>query len=249
MSKTTAARSAPSNRTAHRAASKAGAAAAFTAAATLVVGMVMYATLLVDFTTGSDPAAAVGFIADHHTTLYLWNLTITVVFGIALVPLVLALRERMTPAESLLPRAATVFGVMWAGLIIATGMIVNVGYESVLALNESDPAQAATVWAAIDTVANGTGGGNEIVGGVWVLLVTAATWQARTLPRWVCHLGLGTALAGLVTAVPGLQAVGAVFGLSLIVWFVGVGTALLRRGTAPVATEQPEQRLWSPGHV
>lgn len=221
------------------AASTAGAVAAFTVAATFVVGMVMYATLLVDFTTGSDPADAVAFIADHHGLLALWNSLITIVFGIALVPLVLALRELMAAEASLMSRAATVFGLLWAGLLIATGMIVNVGYESVLQLNETDPAKAATVWAAVDTVANGTGGGNEVVGGVWVLLVTGATWRARALPRWISHLGLGTALAGLVTVIPGLQAVGAVFGLSLIAWFVGVGIVLLRGSTGQVVGQQP----------
>lgn len=207
---------------------KAGAIGALVAAGTFVIGLAMYATVLLDYTASTDPSTSVAFLAEHHLALYAWNIIITIVFGIAMVPLVLALRDRSKAGAPALSRAAAVFGLIWVGLIMATGMIVNVGFESVLRLNETDPAMAATVWAAVDTVANGLGGGNEIVGGIWVLLVTAAASRTRALARWIGHLGLGTGLAGLVTVIPGLQDVGAVFGLSLIVWFGAVGVTLLR---------------------
>lgn len=49
-------------------------------------------------------------------------------------------------------------------------------------------------------------------------------------------LGLLTGLGGLVTVLPPLGDVaGAVFGLSAIAWFIGVGVTLMRRGGAAAA--------------
>ncbi|MGI9608983.1 MAG: DUF4386 family protein, partial [Acidimicrobiia bacterium] len=70
--------------------------AALTAAATFVVGIVMFVSLLSDYTTG-DPTLgeSVTFLVDHQAALYIWNVIIFIVFGIALVPLVLVLHERL----------------------------------------------------------------------------------------------------------------------------------------------------------
>jgi hypothetical protein len=131
-------------------------------------------------------------------------------------------------------RLSAVFGLIWSGLIIATGMIVNLGYSTLADLHDADPEMAATVWSAVDTVANGLGGGNEIVGGTWVLLVSLAATRTGLLGQVVGYLGVASGVAGLATVVPGLEPVGAVFGLGLIVWFIGVGMTLLRRrDTAP----------------
>ncbi|MGA7758441.1 MAG: hypothetical protein WCA57_11425 [Ilumatobacteraceae bacterium] len=59
-----------------------------------------------------------------------------------------------------------------AGLAIAAGMVSNIAIGTVTDLNDTDPAAAETVWSALDSVQNGLGGGNEIAGGVWILLVS-----------------------------------------------------------------------------
>ena len=106
-------------------------------------------------------------------------------------------------------------------------------------LHATDPAAAEPVWSALDSVQNGLGGGNEIAGGVWVLLISWAALQTGALPRWLNYLGLMAGLAGLVTVIPPLEAVGAVFGIGLIVWFVGVGVVLLREQNPNQATSSP----------
>jgi hypothetical protein len=202
---------------------------ALVAAATFVIGLTMFVTILLDYTTADTPAEAVGFLVGHRVALTIWNLTITIVFGIALVPLVLALHDRLRRVAPQRSRTAGVFGLIWAGLIIATGMILNVGYGSVLDLHAADPDAAATAWAAVDVVANGLGGGNEVVGGIWVLLVSLTAWGTRVIPNWLNGFGLGAGAAGLLTVLPGLESVGGVFGLGLAVWFAGVGILLIRR--------------------
>ncbi len=94
-------------------------------------------------------------------------------------------------------------------------------------------------------VTNGLGGGNEVLGGVWVLGTSIVALRERLFAPWVNRLGVVMGVAGLVTVVPALEDVGAVFGLGLIVWFVAVGRALLRghaTHTTDVARPAPVHR-------
>lgn len=207
---------------------KIGGVAALTAAATFVVGLGMFATMLTGYTFAEQPIDAIEFLVDNQVALYVWNILITIVFGVALVPLVLAIRDRTCDGVSPLPRLAAVFGLIWSGAIIATGMIANISYGVVADLHASDTEMATPVWIALDAVQNGLGGGNEILGGLWVLLVSVAGLRAGVFSRWVNYLGVVMGVAGIVTVIPPLEDVGAVFGLGLVVWFTAVGIFLLR---------------------
>jgi len=201
---------------------------ALIAAGTFVVGLVMFATIVMDFVTATSPSAAVAFIVDNPLPLYVWNIVIHIVFGIALVPLVLAIGDRLHTAHSPLARVATVFGLIWSGVIISTGMIINIAYATVSDLHGTDPEMAATVWASLDAVTNGLGGGNELLGGIWVLGISVVALRERLFARWINYLGIVMGVSALVTIVPALEDVGAIFGLGLIVWFVAVGVTLIR---------------------
>lgn len=198
------------------------------AGGTFLVGLAMFAVMLGDFVGASTAADAVEFIVDNQAAVYIWNITIHIVFGIALVPLVLAIRDRLADARSPLARVSTVFGLIWAGVIVCTGMITNIAYATVTDLQATDPDMAATVWSALDAVANGIGGGNEVLGGIWVLGLSIVALRERLFARWTNYLGVVMGVAALITIVPPLEDVGAVFGLGLIVWFVAVGVALIK---------------------
>lgn len=203
--------------------------AALIAAATFLFGIAMFATMLTDYTTGDPtPEESVAFLVDHQAALYIWNLVIFIVFGIVLVPLVLALRERLRVGTPALAQASGAFGLIWAGLVLAAGMVSNIAIGTVADLHDINPARAEMVWSALDSVQNGLGGGNEIAGGVWVLLVSWAALKTAMLPRTLNYLGLAAGAAGLITVIPALEAVGAVFGIGLIVWFMWVGVLLLK---------------------
>ncbi len=85
----------------------------------------------------------------------------------------------------------------------------------------------------------------EVVGGIWMLLVTWAALRAGGLPRTLAYLGLVLGVAGILqTAVPALEVLevlGAIFGLGLIVWFVWVGSIMLR-GSPSTAAYNPKER-------
>lgn len=208
--------------------SVAGGIGALVATATFIAGIALFATSLSDYTSGDPtPAESVAFLGEHQTTFFVWYLVIFVIFGAAIIPLARALHSRLRHTSPQLADIGAVFAYIWAGLMFATGMISNIGITAVGDLAGTDPAQARALWSSIDTVTNGLGGGNELVGGAWVLLVSIAAWKTRALPRTLNALGVLSALSGIVTVVPGLEEVGIVFGLGLIVWFGWVGVHLL----------------------
>lgn len=206
-----------------------GGISALVAAGTFVFGIALFATSLSDYTTG-DPSTAesVAFVQDNQTALYIWNLVIFIIFGIALVPLVVALHERLHEHAPTLAQVARAFGMIWAGLVIAAGMIANLALGTVDDLAGTDQAQAEAVWSALDAVQNGIGGGNEIVGAVWVLLISWIAFRSKALPAALNYLAIASGVAGILTIIPALEAAGAVFGIGLIVWFAWLGVVLLR---------------------
>lgn len=216
---------------------KVGGIAALVEATTFIVGIAMFATMLTDYTSGDPtPQESVAFVVDNETPLYLWYLVTLIVFGIALVPLSLALHQKLKGRTPGLAQAGAAFGLIWSGLILATGMISNIGLSTVIDLAATNPAQAEAVWSSLDAVTNGLGGGNELAGGVWVLLVSIAALRSGVFPRALNGLGIISAVAGLVTVVPGLEPVGLVFGLGLIIWFAWLGVVLIRdHATGPAA--------------
>lgn len=214
-----------------------GGVAALYEALAYVIGIVGF-VLVVNISEIADPLQKVAAIAENQGLLSLLHLMVYVSWGAVLVVLSLALHERLGGATSAIVRTATAFGLIWAGLVIASGMIYNIGMETVVALTASDPAQAATVWLAIEAVFTGLGGGVEVVGGIWVLLLSWAALRNGGLPRLLNYFGLLVSAAGLVTVVPALGEIGAmVFGLSQIVWFAWLGIVLLRSNPGATAAK------------
>jgi len=206
---------------------KIGGVAALIEAVAYVAGFGLYLTLL-DSSGYVGPVRKAAFLVDHQAVIYIANLFIYVIFGVFLVVLALALCERLKAGAPALVQTATAFGLIWAGLVIASGMIFNVGMATVVNLYGKDPAEAALVWLAIGSVQEGLGGGNEIVGGLWVLLVSWAALRGGALPKALNYLGVAIGVAGILTVVPALDVLTDVFGLSQIVWFAWLGIVMLR---------------------
>ncbi len=214
--------------------SRAGAIGGLIAAATFIFGIALLVTSLSDYTDGDATVAeSVDFLVSHQGTLFTWYFVIYLVFGVAIIPLARSLRERLVDVSPELADIGAVFAYIWAGLMFATGMTSNIGIAAVADLDETDPAAAEALWSAISTVTDGLGGGNELVGGMWILLVSLAAWGTTRLPKGLNVLGIISASAGFITLIPGLSDVGMVFGLGSIAWFAWTGIVLLRNPTAP----------------
>lgn len=220
---------------------KMGGAAALIEAAAYVVGFTLLLALLVPAghaDGNGDPLRSVAFLADNQVIMYIWNLIIYVLAGVVLVVLVLALHERLKLGSPALVQVATAFGLIWAGLVIASGMIATIGLETVVDLYGRDQTQAATVWLALDAVQEGLGGGVEIVGGLWVLLLSWAALRTGALAKAMNYLGLLIGVAGILTVVPALEMLAAVFGLGFILWYTWVGFLMLRGGVSAASQQR-----------
>ncbi len=219
---------------------KAGGAAALYLAAAYLLAM-PYFLLVVDYASVVDPAKKVALLAANHAGMLAMYLITYVVFGIALSVLVLALYQRLKSAAPVLMQVATAVGLLWAFALVASGLVFNAGMAAAVALHPSDPGQAVAMWQAVEPVAQGLGGaGGEILGGLWVLLVSIAVLGKSGLSRPLGWLGLGVGLAGVVSVAPPLHGAAYAFGLLQIVWFVWLGIGMLRTGELPDRVLVPE---------
>lgn len=209
---------------------KAGGIAAVFEAIAYVFGFAVMATLLNPGNAdGWNASQKLAFVLERKALFQTWTLVIYVAFGIALVLLAVALHERLKDKSHDLMKVATPFGLIWAGLVIASGMVASVGLETVAAIHSRDVAQATLIWVVVDAVQNGLGGGVEIVGGVWVILISAASFQSNVFPKILSYLGIVVGLAGVLTVVPMLKDLAFVFGIGQILWFAWIGIMMMRR--------------------
>lgn len=217
-----------------------GGIAALYGAVAYVVAIVGY-LVVVGQAVDVDPMQKVATLVDNQAFLYVLNLLTYIVFGLFLVVLALAFNKRLKADSGSLVQIATAVAMVWAGVVIASGMVSNIGMATVVDLHGEDPEQAATIWLAIDSVANGLGGaGGEILGGTWMLLVSWAAMRAGEFPKALNYIGVVIGVAGLISVVPVLGELrGLIFGLGQIVWFVWLGIVMLR--TSPsVAIEESD---------
>jgi hypothetical protein len=179
-------------------------------------------------TATDDPAASLAFLLNHQALLYAWYLVLYLVAGAALVILALGIHDRIEEQAPTLARTATAFGLIWAGLLLASGMIALVGQRAAVELAATDRAEAVSLWSAVSVVQDAFGGAVEIVGAVWVLTISIAALRNAALPRGLAVLGMTVGLAGALTLVPQLADAAAVFGLGFIAWYLWAGLVLLR---------------------
>lgn len=210
-----------------------GGVAALAQAGTFVFGMVLYLTVIAAGDYGSldvDPLEHVAFLTDHQTALHVWYAVIFLAFGTFLVVHALAVHDRLKARASGLSGIATTFGLLWAALMFAVGMTAIVGGDMVVAVSATDPGQAASLWLTLNLLINGMGGGIELLGGLWLGLVSLVALRAGQFPRALHALGLTAAAAGvLTTGLAGTDVLGSVFGLGAIAWYVWIGVLMLRR--------------------
>jgi hypothetical protein len=217
---------------------KSGGIAALLHAAAYMVGLVLGLALIFPLLDAA-PDQYLAFVSENQALVYLWNFISYWVSAITLVIMVLALYERLKDGSPALASIATAFGLIWAGLIIASGNLMLHNLGVVAALYGADPAQAATAWTALESVEVGITSGNELVGSLWVLLLSVAALRTGQLSRGLAILGVVLGVAGMLTIVPALfDTMVMVFGPGMIVWSIWLGIVLLR--SKPAAAHQAE---------
>jgi hypothetical protein len=214
-----------------------GGISALAMAGTFIVGFIVFLGVLMPagyFDEDVSGIEKVRILVDNQAVVSISYLTAFVIFGICLVVLSLALYERLKDGSKAMAQIATALGLIWAGLVIASGMIAVVGIRAAADLYSGNPDQAGSAWAAIEAVQLGIGGGIEIVGALWVLLLGWAAIRSGVFSRRLNYFALVVGISGSLTIVPALEIFGALFGLGLIVWFVWIGITMLGAGVENV---------------
>ncbi len=213
-----------------------GLAALYMAAAYLLA--IPFFLIVVDYLSVTDPAAKVTLLVANHGSIQVMHLITYVFLGLAFGGLVLALHERLKFVAPVLMQAATLVGLLWAFVLVASGLIFNAGMGAVVTLYPSNPGQAVAMWQAIEPVSEALScSDGEILGGLWVLLVSIAGLRESGLVKPLGWLGLAVGFVGILSVIPPLRDAALVFGMMQIGWFIWLGITMLR------PTERREQML------
>jgi hypothetical protein len=206
---------------------KVGGIAALLHAAAYIVGIVLGVTLIFPI-LDANPGQYVAFVAENQTLVDVWNLISYWGSAITLVVMALALYHRLKISSPALVQTATVFGLIWAALIIGSANLMLRDSGVIASLYGKDPLQAATLWPVLEAVENGIVSGNELVGSLWVLLISIAALRTRGFARVFNYFGVAVSLGGILTVFPGLvETTRMIFGLGMIVWSIWLGVVLL----------------------
>ncbi len=209
-----------------------GGIAAQVVAGTYVVGFVAMAAYLVPRGLTSpvdDPSGSLDFLLDHHAELAGWYLVLYLLGGAAMALVSLGVGARLSPAPAL-ARASTALGLIWSGMLVASGSIAVVGQQAAVELHAQHPDLALNTWVSTSVVQDALGGGIEVAGALWAAVVGIAALRTRALSAGIGGLALGLATVGMATVFPiASEAATSIFGLGLILWFTWLGLALRRR--------------------
>lgn len=179
-----------------------------------------------EFPYGGDSSQIMEFLRDNQISFSVVTFLMYIVFGCLLAVLVIGVYHRLKDKCLELAQVATLFGVVWVGLVIASGMISNIGIAAALNITSENPERALEMWSIISVIVESLGGGNELIGGLWVFLLSIAALKGREFPLQLNYLGVFVGLAGIATIYPA-GILTEIFGLTQIVWFIWLGIVML----------------------
>ncbi len=219
---------------------KAGGIAALAHAFAYLAGIVM-AVIWIFPVMGSDPLYYFEFVKNNMFLMNCWILICYWGSAISVVVLALALYHLLKSHSSFLVEIGAVFGLIWAGLIIASANLMLNDFRVIAELYVKDPAITSTAWTILEAVEIGITSGNELIGSIWVLLISIAALRNGRLPRFISLSGICLSVLGMLTLIPALMQIPFLqfaFGLGMVVWSISLGIVMLK--VLPAATERKE---------
>ena len=187
----------------------------------------LYFGALWEFPHGGDSTQIMSFMREHQFSFSAINFLMYIIFGCLLAIVVIGIYQKLVDKCPALVQVATLFGAVWVGLVVASGMISNIGLASVLNIASENSDRALEVWDVINIIVESLGGGNELIGGLWVLLLSVAAVKAKEFSLPLNYLGVIVGSVGILTVYPA-EILTEIFGVSQIIWFFWLGLILIR---------------------
>lgn len=187
----------------------------------------LYFGAYLEFPQNGDSAQIVAFLRENQFSFSAITFLMYIAFGCLLSVLVIGIYQQLKDKCLALMQVATLFGAVWVGLVIASGMISNIGLAAALNSTIESPERALEIWGIISILVESLGGGNELIGGMWVFLLSIAAIQAKEFPPQLNYLGVLVGAAGISTIYPA-EISTEIFGVTQIIWFVWLGIVMIR---------------------
>ena len=187
---------------------------------------------------GLDSAGKIQYLQQHHLLIASGYGIGYLLFGVLLAIVLQALHQMFANTSSAVTALAERFGNVWLVLMLASGMVALIGLQMVFRLIETDPQQAVALYNTRNLLTEALGGGIELVGGLWVLLLSIAGLQQQRFGKAMHLLGLVVGALGILTVMHTLPYLKDAFGITQLIWFIWLGITLLRADTGETSIAQ-----------
>jgi len=124
---------------------------------------------------------------------------------------------------------ASLFGYFWVVVLLCTGMIGITSHELLATFSTTNPAAAETIYFARMFMTGSLGGGIEFIGGVWLVLIGVVSWRHGLLSKPLTVFTLIKGAIGVLTLICADSLLRDLFGITGIIWFIWMGSALIRK--------------------
>jgi len=172
---------------------------------------------------------SVQFLSEHRLIVMPTMFVLYVFAGFNLLILVQSLAVEVKDRLPWQSQTALIIGSIWCVMLVIAGFVYITGMQEVFSLYPDKAEQATTLALMIKTVFESLGGGNELVGGVWTVLISCLLLNVTAGYKMLHFFGIVVGIAGVVSIVPILSEAVMVFGLGQIFWFIGLGVRFLKQ--------------------
>ncbi|GEA07157.1 hypothetical protein KUL42_19180 [Alteromonas sp. KUL42] len=215
---------------------RAGGIAAVICALTYVFGFVLFIGVIAPPEAQSDISRLHSLIAQRDV-FYIGYLVIGIVFSLSLIALNQSLQTRFVKSSPVLSNYNAVLGNIWVTFVLASTFVFLVNLSLLAKYANTDENNAVITMNTIHIVVDALGGGIELIGALWVFVISYMGLKQNIYPKATHILGLIVGFAGVLTLFSGLsmladnvffEATTTIFGLGQILWFILLGTHLLK---------------------
>jgi len=214
---------------------RAGGIASIICALTYVFGFVFFFGMLGTPSDNSD-TGRLQFLIGQRDIFFFGYIVIGVIFSLSLLLLNQSLHRRFNKISPVIVSYNATLGVIWASFVLASTFVFLVSLSFLADYASANESGAVIALKATNIVVDALGGGIELLGALWVLLISYVCFKAKVYHKATHILGVAVGVAGGLTLLTGFsffskiaffEGTAAVFGLGQIVWFVVLGVHLL----------------------